>query len=95
MFEFEEIVEHQDGTSTFKIRMSQGLINGFAKMAIRDALEYAIRDEAVNELVAASSNMGLYDPPADKLDDKDEIECRSKNPAKTCDHCTCWKNQNE
>jgi len=95
MFEFEETIENSDDTVTVKIRMSRPLMNSFAKIAIRDALEYAIRNDAVDDLVANSSHMGLYDPPPDKIDDKDEIECRSRNPAKTCDHCTCWKNQNE
>ena len=72
----------------------------FAKASIRDALVSVSRSEAMRQLTAMSEDLKLYDDPeddyrGDPINDRDEIECRSKNPAKFCANCTCWKNQNE
>jgi hypothetical protein len=94
MIDIEQIEDHEDGSATVTLVMSHEELYAFAKIGLLDSLRSAAREQVMNDLVATSQEQGLYDLPHE-YGNKDDIECRSLNPAKICKDCTCWKNQNE
>lgn len=100
MIDIEKIVDNPDGSATITVIMSQEELMNFAKTAIRDTLVSVSRSEVLRNLTKMSEDLKLYPDPeddyhGDPINDRDDIECRSRNPAKICANCTCWKNQNE
>ena len=99
--------DNDDGSATITFDLKPEEVIAFAKIGLLDTLrETAQRvidtvdddyvpdnvEHYMSSSVIGETDDGYRDYPAD---DRDDIECRSRNPAKMCEGCTCWKNSNE